>query len=120
MKNLKLGESEYRFMLLVWENEPVPSGRLVALCARHLGWKKPTTYTVLRKMAEKGLLVNENAWVRSLVPREQVQTFQCERFVERAFEGSLPRFLTAFLGGKTLSDKEAAELTELIDAHRKG
>ncbi len=118
MKDLKLCESDYRFMLVVWENEPVTSGRLVALCAEKLGWKKSTTYTVLRKMCEKGLLKNQDTVVSSLVPKEQVQAFESEFFVERAFEGSLPQFLTSFLGGKTISQKEADELKKLIDAHR--
>jgi BlaI family penicillinase repressor len=120
MENLKLCESDYRFMLVVWENEPVASGRLVTLCAEKLGWKKPTTYTVLRKMCEKGLLKNENTVVSAVVPKEQVQAFESECFVERAFEGSLPQFLTSFLGGKTISKKEADELKRLIDAHKEG
>lgn len=119
MDNLKLCESDYRFMLIVWENEPLSSGRLVTLCAEKLGWKKPTTYTVLRKMCAKGLLKNENTMVSAIVPKEEVQAFESEYFVERAFEGSLPRFLTSFLGGKTISDQEADELKHLIDAHKK-
>lgn len=119
MDNLKLCESDYRFMLVVWENEPLSSGRLVTLCAEKLGWKKPTTYTVLRKMCAKGLLKNENTMVSAIVPKEEVQAFESEYFVERAFEGSLPRFLTSFLGGKTISDQEADELKHLIDAHKK-
>ena len=118
MENLKLCESDYRFMMVVWESEPVTSGRLVALCAEKLGWKKPTTYTVLRKMCEKGLLKNEDTVVSAIVPKERVQAFESERFVERAFEGSLPQFLTSFLGGKTISEKDAEELKRLIDAHK--
>ncbi len=118
MGNLKLCESDYRFMLVVWENEPVASGRLVTLCAEKLGWKKPTTYTVLRKMCERGLLKNEDTIVRSIVPKEQVQAFESEHFVEHAFAGSLPQFLVSFLGSKTISEKEADELKRLIDAHK--
>ncbi|MCL6457934.1 MAG: BlaI/MecI/CopY family transcriptional regulator [Gorillibacterium sp.] len=118
MENLKLCESDYRFMLVVWENEPLPSGQLVTLCAERLGWKKPTTYTVLRKMCQKGLLQNEDALVQAIVPMERVQAYESEYFVERAFEGSLPRFLTSFLGGKTLSEKEAEALKRLIDTHK--
>ncbi len=118
MENLKLCESDYRFMMVVWESEPVTSGRLVALCAEKLGWKKPTTYTVLRKMCEKGLLKNEDTVVSAIVPKERVQAFESECFVERAFEGSLPQFLTSFLGGKTISEKDAEELKRLIDAHK--
>ncbi len=118
MDNLKLCESDYRFMLVVWESEPVPSGQLVTLCAEKLGWKKPTTYTVLRKLCERGLLKNENTVVSALVPKEQVQRFESERFVDKAFEGSLPRFVASFLGGKTISEREAEELKKLIDAHK--
>lgn len=118
MENMKLCESDYRFMLVVWENEPVASGRLVTLCAEKLGWKKPTTYTVLRKMCEKGLLKNENTIVYTVIPKEKVQAFESESFVERAFEGSLPLFLASFLGGKTISEKQADELKRLIDAHK--
>jgi BlaI family transcriptional regulator, penicillinase repressor len=118
MENLKICESDYRFMLVVWENEPLPSGNLVTLCAEKLGWKKPTTYTVLRKMCEKGLLKNENTIVSAIIPKEQVQAFESENFVDRAFNGSLPQFLTSFLGGKTISKKQADELKRLIDEHK--
>lgn len=120
MEQMKLCESDYRFMLVVWEHEPVTSGQLVTLCAEKLGWKKSTTYTVLRKMCEKGLLKNENTVVSALVPREEIQAFESEAFVDRAFEGSLPRFLASFLGGKVISEREAEELKRLIDAHREG
>lgn len=118
MGNLKLCESDFRFMLVVWENEPVASGRLARLCADKLGWKRPTTYTVLRKMCEKGLLKNENTIVSSIVPKEQVQAYESEHFVERTFEGSLPQFLVSFFGNRTISKKEADELKRLIDSHR--
>lgn len=118
MKNLKLCESDYRFMLVIWENEPVASGQLVILCAEKLGWKKSTTYTVLRKMCEKGILKNEDTIVRSIIPKAQVQAFESEHFVEHAFKGSLPQFLASFLGGKTISEKEADELKRLIDSHK--
>lgn len=118
MENLKLCESDYRFMLVVWENEPIASGQLVTLCADKLGWKKPTTYTVLRKMCDKGLLKNQNTIVSSIIPKEHIQAFESEYFVERTFEGSLPQFLTSFLGGKIISKKEAEELKRLIDEHR--
>ena len=118
MDNSKLCESDYRFMLLVWENEPVASGKLVTVCADKLGWKKSTTFTVLRKMIEKGFLQNVDSIVRAIIPKEQVQAFESERFVEHAFAGSLPQFLVSFLGGKTLSAREARELKRLIDDHR--
>ncbi|MHA7964483.1 BlaI/MecI/CopY family transcriptional regulator [Paenibacillus sp. CAU 1782] len=118
MERLNLCESDYQFMLVVWENEPVASGRLVALCAQRLGWKKSTTYTVLRKMIQKGMLVNEETIVASLVPKEEIQSFKSENFVEKAFEGSLPNFLVSFFGGKKITGKEADELKRLIDAHK--
>lgn len=118
MENLKLCESDYRFMTVIWDNEPVASGKLVELCAEKLGWKKATTYTTLKKMSEKGFAKNENTIVSSLIPREEVQAYASEHFVEHTFRGSLPGFLSAFLGDKTISKKEAAELKRLIDEHR--
>jgi predicted transcriptional regulator len=118
MSDLKLCESDYRFMLVVWENEPVVSGLLAKKCGEKLGWKRPTTYTVLRKMCEKGLLKNENTVVSSIIPKESVQEFESEHFVEHAFGGSLPQFLVSFFGGRTISEKEAEELKRLIDAHK--
>lgn len=105
-------------MSVIWDNEPVPSGKLVELCAERLGWKKPTTYTTLKKLCEKGFAQNKDTIVTSLIPREQVQTFASEHFVEHTFGGSLPRFLVTFLGGKTISEEEAEELKRLIDEHK--
>ena len=118
MEQLKLCESDYRFMSVIWDHEPVQSGKLVELCAKKLGWKKPTTYTTLKKLCEKGFAQNENTIVTALVPREQVQAYASAHFVEHTFAGSLPGFLTAFLGGRTISEREAEELKRLIDAHR--
>ena len=118
MDTLKLCESDYRFMTVIWESEPLPSGELVELCARKLGWKKSTTYTTLKKLCDKGFAQNENTVVSALIPRERVQAYESEKFVERAFDGSLPSFLAAFLGGKTISQREAEELKRLIDEHR--
>ena len=118
MDNLKLCESDYRFMSVIWDNEPVPSGKLVELCAERLGWKKPTTYTTLKKLCEKGFAKNENTVVTALIPKNSVQKQASERFVENTFEGSLPKFLVTFLGGKTLSEKESEELKRLIDEHK--
>lgn len=120
MEHLKLCESDYRFMKVIWDNEPVQSGHLVELCADKLGWKKPTTYTTLRKLCEKGFAKNENTIVTSLIPQEQVQAYASEHFVEHTFQGSLPGFLASFLGGKTISEEEAAELKRLIDEHKEG
>lgn len=118
MDMLKLCESDYRFMTVIWNHEPVASGALVELCAESLGWKKSTTYTVLKKLCEKGFAKNEDTVVTALVPREQVQAFESEHFVEHAFDGSLPGFLAAFLGGKTISRQEAEQLKRLIDEHK--
>ncbi len=118
MERRRLAESDFRFMSVVWTHEPVSSMRLVELCLEELGWKKSTTFTMLRKMIEKGYLKNEDSAVTSQVSREEVQAEQSELFVEQTFAGSLPGFLVAFLGGKTISAKEAEELRRLIDEHR--
>ena len=119
MSDYKLGAVEARFAELIWEHEPLPSGELVKLCEAALCWKKPTTYTTLKKLSDKGLAKNENTVVTSLVPREQVQSYASEHFVEHTFHGSLPGFLTAFLDGKVITEQEAEELKRLIDEHRK-
>lgn len=118
MEHLKLCESDYRFMLVVWDHEPLPSGQLVTLCAERLGWKKPTTYTVLRKLCERGLLQNVDTIVSARVPREQVQAVESEYFIDRTFGGSLPQFLASFFGNRKISKAEAEELKRLIDEHR--
>ncbi|WP_167958322.1 BlaI/MecI/CopY family transcriptional regulator [Anaerosporobacter faecicola] len=119
MENYKLYDGEYRFVNLVWENEPVGSGELVKLCNEAFGWKKSTTYTVLKKLCDRGILQNENAIVTALVNKKQIQRYESEAILNKAFDGSLPQFLAAFLGNKKLSKKEANELKELIDAHRR-
>lgn len=118
MEKLKLCESDYRFMNVIWDNEPLSSRELVEKCAQKLGWKKSTTYTVLKKMCEKGMAENSDSVVSALVPRDMVRAYASERFVENTFEGSLPGFLASFLGGKTISDEEAAKLKRLIDEHK--
>lgn len=118
MENYKIGETEYRFMNIIWDNEPLSSRKLVELCAEKLGWKKSTTYTTLKKLSEKGLVRNENSCVQSIMAREQLQAFRSEQFMENTFSGSLPGFLAAFLGGKTISEKEAEKLKKLIDSHK--
>lgn len=120
MEYARLCDSEYRFMCVVWENAPINSGELVKLCREQLGWKKSTTYTVIRKLCEKGYLTSEEAVIRVTIPREQVETAESACFVERTFDGSLPHFITAFLGGRKLSREEAQELKKLIDEHREG
>lgn len=118
MEYFKLCDSDYRFMMVVWEHEPVNSGELVRICSQELGWKKSTTYTVIKKLCEKGYLTTENAVVSALIPREKVQADESEYFVERTFGGSLPQFVAAFLGGKKISEKEAEYLKKLIDEHK--
>ena len=120
METLKLCESDYKFMTVIWDNEPVPSGELVVLCAEALGWKKPTTYTTLRKLCDRGFAQNVDTIVTSLVPREQAQAFASVYFVDHTFKGSLPSFLTAFLDGKMITNREAEELKRLIDEHKEG
>ena len=115
MEQYKLFDAEYKFVCLIWENEPVNSTDLVRLCLENLGWKKSTTYTVLRKLCERGILKNEDAVVASLVKREDVQKYESETLIEKAFNGSLPQFLTAFLDGKKLSSKDAAALKTIIE-----
>ena len=120
MDELKLCESDYRFMSIIWENEPLSSRALVDLCSKHLGWKKSTTYTLLKKMCEKSFAQNNESTICSLVPKNKVQAFASEHFVEHTFQGSLPGFLASFLGGKTISEQEAMELKRLIDEHKEG
>ena len=120
MQEYHLCDSEYRFMQVVWDAAPVASGKLVELCAQELGWKKSTTYTVLKKMCDKGLLQNEHSTVTVLAEREPVTAEAAGAFVERTFGGSLPGFLTAFMSGRKLSEQEAAELKQLIDQHKEG
>lgn len=120
MSHLRLAEGEYRFARIVWENEPLPSGRLVELSLKELGWKKSTTYTVLKKLVDRGILRNENAVVTAAVPQEAVLREESRAVVDRAFNGSLPSFLAHFMGGRTLSDREADELKAVIDRFREG
>ena len=116
MEESKLCNSDYRLLLILWDHAPIGSGELVKLCQEELGWKKSTTYTEIKRLSEKGYIKNENAVVEPLYTREEVQAQESGAFVERTFSGSLPQFLTAFLGGrKKLSAKEAEELKELID-----
>lgn len=115
--SLKLCESDYRFMTVIWDYEPLPSGKLVQLCTERLNWKKSTTYTTLKKLCLKGFAQNENTIVTSLIPREEVQEFESERFVNRAFGGSINQFLSSYLADKKLTKEEADELKKIIDAH---
>ena len=117
METPKIFESEYRFCLILWENEPVNSTRLAQLCKEQLGWSKATTYTVIRRLAERGVLKNENATVTALVSKAQTQDSRLAEMVEETFEGSLPAFIAAFSRSKKLTAKEVAQLRDLIDSY---
>ena len=113
----KIFESEYRFCLILWEHEPVSSGRLVELCKEQLGWSKATTYTVIRRLSERGVLKNENTVVTSLISKEEAQTSRLNEMVEETFEGSMPAFIAAFSKSKRLSRQEVDQLQQLIDSY---
>lgn len=119
MVDIELGEVQAKFADLIWENEPVKSGELVKLCETELGWKKPTTYTVLRKLCEKGLFQNVDGTVSALVTREEYNFAKSERLVEDTYNGSLPAFLAAFTNRKKLSQKDVLEIQRMIDDIRK-
>lgn len=119
METPKVYESEYRFCLILWENEPVRSKELVQLCQQQLGWKPTTTYTVIKRLSERGVLVNENTVVRSLVSKDQVQAAQIDELVEKTFEGSLPAFVAAFSQRRKLSEAEINAVQDMIDRFRK-
>ncbi len=116
MIDYQLGEVETRFAELIWKHEPLGSGELVKLCASELQWKKSTTYTVLKKLCEKGYFVNDNGIVRSLISREALKTDSSRRFVEKTFDGSLPAFLAAFAAGRKLKASEVADIRRMIYA----
>lgn len=118
MQTPKIFESEYRFCLILWEQEPVNSTRLVELCRDRLGWSKATTYTVIRRLAERGVLKNENATVTSLISKEQAQRSRLQEMMEETFEGSVPAFLAAFSKSKKLTREEVAQLQSMIDDYQ--
>ena len=120
ISDFKLFDAEMKFMDIVWENEPLRSRELVRLCAERLGWKQSTTFTVLKKLSNRGIVKNEATVVTSLVGRDQVQRYESEAIVKKNFGGSLPSFIAAFMSGKRLSDEEADELKKLIDSYREG
>lgn len=119
MEKYQLHDAEFKFASIIWDNEPIRSTELVRICQETLGWKKSTTYTVLKKLCEKGILMNEDAIVTAIVKRSDVQRYESTQIVDRAFSGSLPGFFAAFLGGRSISDKEAEELKRLIEEARK-
>ena len=119
METPKIFESEYRFCLILWAHEPIKSSELVALCREQLGWKPTTTYTVIKRLAQRGVLVNENTVVRSLVSKDQVQDAEIDEMVEKKFEGSLPAFLAAFTRHRKMTDREIYQVQRMIDEYRK-
>ena len=120
MEGNRLTYGETRLMQLIWDHAPLLSSRLTEICLRELGWKKSTTYTMLKKLVDKGYVQNENAMVTARISRETARAAESRYVVETSFSGSLPSFLVSFLGGKTISDAEAEDLKKLIDAHREG
>lgn len=120
MSTPKVFESEYRFCLILWEHEPVKSGELIRLCHEQLGWKPTTTYTVIKRLSERGVLKNENTVVCSLVSKDAVQAAEIDELVEKKFEGSLPAFVAAFTKHHQISDAEVDEVQRIIDQYRKG
>lgn len=118
MDSTSLGAVESRFADIIWQNEPLSSGELVKICEKELDWKKPTTYTVLRKLCERGIFKNEGSTVSSVISREEFYAVQSEKFVEETFDGSLPAFIAAFTKRKNLSRKEIDEIRRMIDTYR--
>ena len=120
MDTPKIFESEYRFCLILWENEPITTGQLVKLCQEQLTWKRTTTYTVIKRLGERGVLKNDNGLVTSLVSRDEVQASEIEDLVEKRFGGSLPAFVAAFTRHQDLSEQDLDEVQRMIDRIRKG
>lgn len=116
----KVFESEYRFCLILWEHEPIKSTELVNLCKEQLGWKPTTTYTVIKRLSERGVLKNENTIVTSLISKDEVQAAEINEMVEKTFEGSLPAFVAAFTKHQKMSEEELDEVQRMIDRMRKG
>lgn len=117
METPKIFESEYRFMLILWDMEPISSTRLVAACKEALGWSKATTYTVIRRLQERGVLINENTIVRSLVTKEDVQASEVDELMEKTFQGSVPQFLAAFTKRQKLQKEDVDMLRQLIQEY---
>ena len=116
METPKIFESEYRFCLLLWDSEPINSTKLAALCKEQLGWSKATTYTVIRRLAERGVVKNENTIVTTLISKEEAQKSRLEEMMEETFEGSMPAFIAAFSKTKKLTRQEVDQLKALIDS----
>lgn len=120
MNDMNLGAVESRFADIVWSNAPLKSGELVRICERELNWKKPTTYTVLRKLCEKGLFVNDGGVVRAVITRADYYAEKSGRFVGESFNGSLPAFVASFVSSNRLTEEDADEIQRIIDDYRKG
>ncbi len=120
METPKIFEKEYKFCLILWEHEPIRSGELAKLCEEKLGWKTTTTYTVIKRLSERGVLKNENMVVTSLVSKDEVQAAEIDEFVEEKFSGSLPAFFAAFTKRQKISEEELDELQAMIDRARQG
>lgn len=120
MNTPKVFESEYRFCLILWEHEPIKSSELVNICKEQLGWKPTTTYTVIKRLSERGVLKNENTIVTSIVSKDEIQAAEIDEMVEKTFEGSLPAFVAAFTKHQKLSVKEIDEIQQMIDRFKKG
>ncbi len=118
METPKIFESEYRFCLILWEQEPINSTRLVELCRERLGWSKATTYTVIRRLSQRGVVKSENAVVTSLISKEEAQASRLEEMVEETFQGSIPAFIAAFSRSKKLTKAEVEQLKDLIDSYK--
>ena len=120
METPKVFESEYRFCLILWENEPINSTKLARLCNERLGWSRTTTYTVIRRLSDRGIVKNENAVVTSLVSKDEVQAAEIDELVEKTFQGSMPAFIAAFTKRRKLSGKEVAEIRRMLDRYEDG
>lgn len=115
MATPKIFESEYRFCLILWENEPISSRELSELCKEKLGWSKTTTYTVIKRLSERGVVKNENTIVTSIVSKDEAEVSEIDELMEKKFEGSLPAFIAAFARRQKLSDEEIAEIRQIIE-----
>ena len=116
----KIHESEYRFCLILWEHEPLTAVELVKLCQEQLGWKRTTTYTVIKRLSERGVIANNNGMITALISKDEAQAGEIDELVEKKFEGSLPAFIAAFTKRQDLSEEELDEVQRMIDRIRKG
>ena len=119
MADYELGNIQERFADIIWTHEPIGSRELANICEKELGWKRPTTYTVLRKLCEKGLFQNNEGTVSSVVPKDEYYSVKSKQIIEQSYNGSLPSFVAAFVSRKSISEEEVSELQKLIDSFRK-